>query len=198
MDLLIKAGADGRLLEIGSCTGVFLNEAQKRGFEVAGIEPGEQNSLIAKQRYGLDLHVGSVEDFNTPEESFDVVFSSHVFEHLLDPLAIAKKISNWLRSGGFHMIEVPNQFDRFDVRRRRLLRAGVPRERTFLSIHHSVFFSPKTLRRLVELSGCRQHSMRNVYYFSSRNIFREPRVAVSKFLALFFGAGNIEIIARKL
>jgi len=197
LDLLIKAGAKGRLLEIGSCTGVFLNEAKKKGFEVAGIEPSEKDSRIAKQRYGLNLHVGVVEGFNFPEESFDVVFSSHVFEHLLDPLAVAKKIGSWLRPGGFHMIEVPNQFERCEFRRWRLMRVNAPRERTFLSIHHPVFFSPKTLRKLVELSGCRQRSMRNVYY-SSINIFQEPKAAVSRFLAFIFGGLNIEILAQRL
>ena len=196
LELLTKAGAKGRLLEIGSCTGIFLNEARKWGFEVQGIEPSEENSRIANQRYGLNLHEGSVESFNFPEESFDVVFSSHVFEHLLDPLAVARKLSVWLRTGGFHMIEVPNQFDTFGFRRRRLMGTGVPRERTFFSIHHPVFFSPKTLRKLVESSGCRQFSMRNVYH-SSKNVFREPKVMVSKFLALIFGGENIEIIARK-
>lgn len=197
LDMLVKIGAKGRLLEIGSCTGVFLNEARKQGFEVEGIEPSEKNSQIAKQRYGLNLHAGKVENLNFPEESFDVVFSSHVFEHLLDPLSIARKISSWLRPGGFHMIEVPNQFDTFGVRRRRLIRTNLSRQRTFLSVHHPVFFSPKTLRKLVELSGCRQYMMRNIYY-SSENVFRNPRAAVGRFLELFFGGENIEITARKL
>lgn len=196
LDLLIKAGAKGRLLEIGACTGLFLNEAKKRGFDVEGIEPNEKDGLIAKQHYNLKMYVGRVEDFDFPKESFDVVFSSHVFEHLLDPLAVARKLSGWLRTGGFYMIEVPNQFDTFSVRRRRLMRIVVSRKRTFQSIHHPVFFSPKTLRKLIELSECRQYSMRNVYY-SPTNIFRNPKVAASRFLALIFGGENIEIIARK-
>jgi 2-polyprenyl-3-methyl-5-hydroxy-6-metoxy-1,4-benzoquinol methylase len=197
LDILTKVGAKGRLLEIGSCTGAFLNEARKRGFQVEGIEPSEENTQIAKRKYGLDLRNGRVEDFSFPEESFDVVFSSHVFEHLLDPLAVAKKLSSWLRTGGFHMIEVPNQFDTLGTRRRRLLRITTPRERTFLSIHHPVFFSPKTLQRLAEMSGCRKCSMRNVYY-SCSGVPRLPKVMVHELLALIFGGANIEIIARKL
>jgi 2-polyprenyl-3-methyl-5-hydroxy-6-metoxy-1,4-benzoquinol methylase len=196
LDLLVKAGAKGRLLEIGACTGLFLNEAKKRGFEVEGIEPSEGNCRIARQNYNLNVHTGRVEDFNFPEGSFDVVFSSHVFEHLLNPLAATRKIVSWLRPGGFIMIEVPNQFDNLVFKLRRLAGAGIIIERTFLSIHHPVFFSPKTLRKLIELSGCYQYSMRNVYY-SSKSIFQSPKLAVKKLLALISGGDNIEIIARK-
>lgn len=197
LELLKKVGAKGRLLELGSCTGAFLNEARNRGFEVEGVEPSEQNCSIAKERYGLNLRMGYVEEQNFQDGYFDVVFSSHVFEHLLDPLAVAKKISDWLRPGGFHMIEVPNQFEAALSKLRRLLFMDRPRARNFRSIHHPVFFSPKTLRRLVELSGCRKIHMRNVYY-SSTNIFKNPRGAVNKLFSDLFGGGySIEILAQK-
>jgi 2-polyprenyl-3-methyl-5-hydroxy-6-metoxy-1,4-benzoquinol methylase len=196
MDRLIKAGAKGRLLEIGASTGHFLNEAKKRGFEVEGIEPGRKRCQTAKDQYDLNMHVGRVEDFEFAEESFDVVCSSHVFEHLLDPLAVAKKINSWLRMGGLHMIEVPNQFDNLVFKLRKLIGLGVIRERTFSSIHHPIFFSTKTLKKLVELSGCCHCSMRNVYY-SSSNMFQDHKLSVRKLLGLISDASNIEIIARK-
>ena len=200
LDLLIKAGAKGRLLEIGSCTGVFLNEARKRGFEVAGLEPSEKHCRIAKSAYGIDVCKGSLEDVVLPERSFDVVCSSHVFEHLLDPLAAATKITKLLRVNGFHIIEVFNQFDTFGARRRRLLGLGSPRKRSFRSVHHSVFFSPRTLQKMVELSGCQKYSTRNVYYFSNNifNIFRNPKRLAQWLMAVFFGGPNIEIIGQKL
>ncbi|MHC4843313.1 MAG: class I SAM-dependent methyltransferase [Planctomycetota bacterium] len=197
LDILRKMGAKGRLLELGSCTGAFLNEARNLGFEVEGIEPSEKNCSIAKERYGLSLHVGCVEEENFQDGYFDVVFSSHVFEHLPDPLAIAKKISAWLCPDGFHMIEVPNQFEASLSKLRRLLFIDRPRALDFRSIHHPVFFSPKTLKCLVELSGCRKIHMRNVYY-SSTNIFKNPKGAVNKLLSDFGGGGySIEILAQK-
>jgi len=197
VDVLRTIGARGRLLEIGSCTGVFLNTAKEHGFEVEGIEPSVENARIAKSLYGLDLHVGNVEDMDFPEGSFDVVFSSHVFEHLLDPLAIAKKTNHWLRIGGFHMIEVPNHFDTFGAKRRRLMRSGNQRKRDFRSIHHVSFFSPRTLRKMLELCNCRQYSMRNVYYSSIKTL-QNPKEMLHRLIALFFGGMNIEIIAEKL
>ena len=110
LDILLKYGAKGRLLEIGSCTGMFLNAARNRGFEVEGIEPSGQNCRIALEKFALKLHEGSVERLDFPAGSFDAVFSSHVFEHLNDQLAVAGRVSIWLKPGGFHMMEVPNEF----------------------------------------------------------------------------------------
>lgn len=196
LDILVEAGAKGCLLEIGACTGLFLNEARNRGFEVEGVEPNEQDCRTAHARYGLRLYVQRVEEADFPEGYFDVVFSSHVFEHLLDPLAVAKKVSKWLRPGGLHMLEVPNQFEAVSRRLRRLLRIARPRKRSFCSIHHPVFFSSKTLRLLAELSHCRVLAMRTVYYNSSSPL-QNPKGALARLLAVFGGGNNIEILAQK-
>lgn len=196
--MLVKAGAKGRLLELGSCMGEFLNEAVNMGFEVVGIEPGEENCRIARERYGLDLLHGVVEDFEFDKDSFDVVSSCHVFEHLLNPSEVATKVSKWLKPGGFHLIEVPNQFERFEFVWWRLKNVRKPNKRNFLCIHHPVFFSPKSLRRVVEMSGCRVYNFRNVYYPSDVSVFKRPKKLISRFMSLFCGALNIEVIGVKI
>ena len=196
--LLAQAGAGPRLLEIGACTGVFLHEAKRHGFEVEGIEPSEKNRRAARDRYGLRLRGGSVEDHDFKPESFDVVFGSHVFEHLLDPLAVAGVIHRWLRPGGVLLIEVPNQFDSFSARRKRWLHRVRPRSPSFLSVHHPVFFSCKTLRELANRSGFGRHRLRNVYYSSGR-LWLHPFRATGRVLATVSGgAGLIELAAEKV
>jgi len=196
LDILLKHGAKGRILEIGSCTGVFLNEARQRGFDVEGIEPSEENRLIAREKFGLNLHGGTVEQQNFPDNSFDVVFSSHVFEHLLDPLMVAKCVARWLKPGRLHMMEVPNQFNTLSKLRARWLGRVKQRQRSMTSIHHTVFFSPKTLRLLARLSGCKVVHIRNVYYH--KRSLLNPRVLLSRAIArLGFGSRFIELLARK-
>ena len=195
LEILSKHGAKGRILEIGSCTGLFLNEARNCGFEVEGIEPSKKDCQIALEKFGLRLQQGSIEQLDFPTGSFDVVFSSHVFEHLSDPLAAARRISSWLRPGGFQMMEVPNQFATLPKLRSRWLGHVKRRDRSLRSIHHTVFFTPATLRLLGSLSGCEIIHVRNVYY-SKRNVFR-PGVLLGKAIArLGFGARNIELLAR--
>ena len=196
LDILLRYGARGRILEIGSCTGAFLNVARNRGFEIEGIEPSEENCRAALEKFALRLHEGSVEDFDFPAGSFDVVFSSHVFEHLSDPLAVARRVSVWLKPGGLHMMEVPNEFGTLPKLRSRWLGRVKCRPRSARSIHHTVFFSPATLRLLGRLSECHNIHVRNVYY-RKRDVFT-PRVLFGKVIArLGFGARQIELLTRK-
>ena len=196
LNILSEHVTNGRILEIGACTGLFLDTAHNRGFEVEGIEPSEKNCRIALEKFSLKLRQGSVEDFDFPAESFDVVFSSHVFEHLSDPLAVAKRVSFWLKPGGLHMMEVPNEFGTLPKRRSRLLGRIKRRGRSARSIHHTVFFSPASLRLLSRLSGCHTIHIRNVYY-SKRNVFT-PRVLLGKVIdRLGFGSRHLELLAQK-
>lgn len=196
LDILASHGISGRILEIGCCTGLFLNEARQRGFEVEGIEPGEDNRRIARSRFGLELHAGRIEGHDFAPGSFDVVFTSHVFEHLADPLAVARRTCEWVRPGGFLMAEVPNQFNTLPKLRSRWLRRIKRRERSIRSIHHTVFFSPRTLRLLGRLSGFEIVHIRNVYYRKREAL--TPKALLGKAAArLGFGARCIELLATR-
>lgn len=198
LDILTKARARGDLLEIGACSGAFLNEARVRGFQVQGIEPGEANCRLAWEKYRLQLIRTTVEEYDFPCDSFDVIFSSHAFEHFLEPMMIAKKVTRWLKRGGMLMVEVPNQFDTFSQIRKRWLGQVHKMDRSFLSIHHTVFFSRKSLVTLATLSGCRVIDIRNVHYFKLPNPLLDPRPAISRVLENFIGGGGwIELLARK-
>jgi 2-polyprenyl-3-methyl-5-hydroxy-6-metoxy-1,4-benzoquinol methylase len=195
---LSRLGVGKKLLEIGSCTGKFLHEARNYGFEIEGIEPNYENCKIAKELYGIDLRVGDVDDQDIQENSFDVIFCSHVFEHLLDPLRIVRLMYKWLRIDGFIVIEVPNQFESFAAKRKRWLHLDRPQERSFLSIHHAIFFAPRTIRKLMALSGFQTCRIRNVYYYSNIKIWEYPlRLAARLLNPLLGGSGMIEIIAKK-
>lgn len=195
--LLLRAGAGRRLLEIGACTGVFLNEARRRGFDVNGIEPSEANRRVAYSRFGLPLKPGLMEDQDIASESFNVAFSSNVFEHLLDPLAAARRACRWLTPGGLLLLEVPNQFESFAARRHRWFGRAKPRARSFLSVHHTVFFSRRTLRQLVVRAGLEPLHVRNVYYCSDSRRCRPLRLAGHLVGSFAGGSGVIEILARK-
>lgn len=46
-------------------------------------------------------------DTDLPDESYDVVFASHVLEHIPDDLEAARNVRRLLRSGGFAVLPVP-------------------------------------------------------------------------------------------
>ena len=53
------------------------------------------------------LDQSSVEDFST-DEVFDVIWLSHVLEHIIEPIHFLNKIKNNLKKDGVIFIEVPN------------------------------------------------------------------------------------------
>ena len=50
---------------------------------------------------------GTLDEFET-DDKFDLVFMSHVIEHVLDPVATVAKIRTLLKPGGVLYLETPN------------------------------------------------------------------------------------------
>ena len=76
--------AMGRLLDVGTGDGRFLETARKAGFEVTGTEVSTAGASYARQR-GFDVFVGQITDLELPSELFDVVTIWHVLEHVPEP-----------------------------------------------------------------------------------------------------------------
>jgi len=97
LDLLKSKGINkGRLLEVGCGDGYLLRAAERRGFEVVGIEYSEH--AASKAREGLthgQVVVGELQSADFPSESFDVCVLADVIEHVRDSRAFLE--SAWLR-----------------------------------------------------------------------------------------------------
>ena len=95
-------------MEIGVGTGQTIFWFEQEGFDVEGIEPdGESvrlvNSILKKGR----VTESTIEDFNT-KKTYDVIWMSHVLEHIRNPINFLKKIQENLKTNGIFFIEVPN------------------------------------------------------------------------------------------
>lgn len=96
----------GRLLDVGCGNGVFLLRAKEAGWDAQGIEP-DPRAAAAAQRAGLDVVAGTLD--SCPDMGlFDVVTTSHVIEHVHDPLAFLRHIHGRLRPGGQLWLATPN------------------------------------------------------------------------------------------
>ena len=95
------------ILEIGSGPGQTLYWFSEN-YDITGIEPDKRNveMINSKLKRGKCL-AGFIEEIEIVGR-FDLIWISHVFEHLVKPLDLLKRLQNHLTSNGVIFIEVPN------------------------------------------------------------------------------------------
>jgi SAM-dependent methyltransferase len=111
-----RLATSGRLLDVGCSTGLFLNEMQRYGqWELCGVEPSAEAARYARERFGLDVRQGRLEDAAFGEVCFDIITLWDVLEHLPDPGAAVERMRDLLAPGGRVILSVPN-LDSIDAR----------------------------------------------------------------------------------
>ena len=139
------------LLEIGVGAGQSILWFEEEGFDVSGIEPDGRNvSMINKVLKRGKVAETSVEGFSS-DKVFDVIWMSHVLEHLIEPVRFLKKIRNNLKKSGIFFIEVPN------CEYEPMLQSSIEKN------PHLYHFTKKALTKMVERTG---------YKIMSCDIFR--------------------------
>ena len=135
----------GRLLDVGCGPGLLLEEARRRGYEVAGCDVSAWAVDYARQR-GLDARAGLLEDLAYPTASVDIALANHTLEHVPDPLPFLREMDRILKPDGLLVIGVPNFGS---------LMSAVMRERwhALLPDQHYWHFTPATLTRMLEEAG---------------------------------------------
>ncbi len=143
--LLEHVPKGGRLLEIGCAVGFLLVAARERGFDAIGVEMSEWASGIARERFGLDVRCGKLEDVELEDDSFDVVVLADVIEHLTHPDRTLREIRRVLKPGGRLVLLTPDAGSAM---------ARVLGQRWWgLLDDHYFYFSRSTLRRFLENEG---------------------------------------------
>lgn len=151
LQALERTRGAGRLLDVGVGDGAFLHFAQSRGWACQGVEVSAYAAKRARERYGVEIRCGTMEDVGYPSDYFDVVHLSHVLEHLPDPLRALREILRVLRPGGVLIVEVPNELENLQARLAALCR--VSRAPYVVPSTHLFFFTPETLRRALNATG---------------------------------------------
>ncbi|MBI2268249.1 MAG: class I SAM-dependent methyltransferase [Candidatus Blackburnbacteria bacterium] len=105
--LVSKFQKTGRVLEVGSSTGVLLSVLKDKGWEVLGIEPSLEAQQIAVEQ-GIPTLKTTFERAKLASNRFDVIIFNHVLEHLADPLDVITKANRVLKKDGILFIDVPN------------------------------------------------------------------------------------------
>jgi 2-polyprenyl-3-methyl-5-hydroxy-6-metoxy-1,4-benzoquinol methylase len=96
-----------RLLEIGFGSGAMLTLMNERGWNAEGIDFDEQSVANARAR-GLNVNAGDVCAQRYPDATFAAIVSSHVVEHLHDPVSFIQECRRILKPGGNLVLITPN------------------------------------------------------------------------------------------
>ena len=152
--ILKRSKTHGRILDVGCATGILLSGMQRYGWECYGVEPNLEAAEYARNRFGLEVFNGYLEDTAFPDDYFDVITMMDVLEHIYDPIYTLKEVSRIIKPGGHFIGNIPNA----DALERSLFGPywvgwDMPR-------HYQVF-SRSTTRQLLE-----RHGFNNVELFS--------------------------------
>jgi SAM-dependent methyltransferase len=108
LDTAIPALPKGRLLEIGSASGNYLLQMQRRGWDVTGIEVDGASAQRAADRTHARVLRGDAAATTLEHAQFDLICAWMVFEHLHDPIEAFERCFGWLKPGGWLAFSVPD------------------------------------------------------------------------------------------
>lgn len=133
---------EGRLLDLGCFTGIFLNLIRRNNWSTLGIEPSKWAVDYGRNKLNLRILQGRFEDFGFDDEFFDVVTMWDVIEHFPDPKSTLSLLNKKLKKGGILYLTTLN----FDSIFRKLF----GRKYWFFERMHIYYFTPRTIRRMLE------------------------------------------------
>ena len=139
--------ARGRLLDVGCAAGFFLAEA-KAYYDVQGVELSEWSSAYARDRLGLPVFTGTLQQAALQSAQFDIVTLWDVIEHVPDPVPLLADAARVLKPGGRLVLSTGDWGSAYAQERQAAWHLMTPP-------WHLSFFSRATLARAGERAGLR-------------------------------------------
>lgn len=167
----------GKLPDVGCAAGFFLSEADKRGWNVQGLDVSSFAVKYATDRFGFDVQQGSFTDLDYPKGIYDVVTMWDVIEHVPDPKAYIQQAASLLRSGGAFALATP------DVNSLPARLTGKRWVGYKLSEEHVYYFSASTLSRMLDEAGFDVLNVRHVGKYVTLRLFLDRLGMYSPLLA---------------
>ena len=110
-----------KLLEVGAGVGTFLIVCRNSyNIDAYGVEPSSNEfssfqsvsqALLSENNLPNDIITNSVaEELPFDDDSFDLIYSTNVLEHVKDPKKVLSESIRVLKSGGYLQFVIPNYF----------------------------------------------------------------------------------------
>ena len=106
---VLKSG--DKVLEIGCGIGSVVFELSKQGYDVTGTDISRAAISYGLKKYDdIRLEVQAAETLPYADESFDVVLSFDLFEHIAQIDRHVGEVRRVLRPGGAYLFQTPNKY----------------------------------------------------------------------------------------
>jgi 2-polyprenyl-6-hydroxyphenyl methylase/3-demethylubiquinone-9 3-methyltransferase len=155
--------AGKRALDVGCGAGLLCEPLARLGATVTGIDAAAENVAVARAHaaqsgLAITYRTGSVEDMQG--ETFDLVTSLEVIEHVTDPAGFIAGLAAALAPGGLLVLSTPN---RTALSRLALITLGEGLGRIPRGTHDwNKFLPPEALTALIEAAGLRVVDVRGL------------------------------------
>jgi SAM-dependent methyltransferase len=150
------------LLDVGCGYGFLLSLVKEQVAKAIGLEPGSARRTFGRSELGLDIRKPPPESACIAPASVDVASAFQVLEHIGQPRPFLAGIFEVLRPGGRLIIEVPNYADAY-VSLLASYRAH------HFQMAHAIYYTPATLRRVLENAGFIIESISGVQRYAFAN-----------------------------
>lgn len=148
-ELIARYKTGGVILDIGCSSGSFLGTMRGPSWKLYGIDMEASTAAQARSLTGAEVFVGDAVHAPFAADSFDVITSFDLLEHVYQPREFLIKVFEWLKPGGIFYTVLPN-IDSWESRVFRSYWYGLELPR------HLFHFSPESLRRLMANVGFRE------------------------------------------
>jgi len=174
------------VFEIGFGSGWLLKQFLKIGKKIAGVDKETLKVYIEEDvTKNGEIFFGNAEDFQIPNEKYDLVLAIHLVEHLIDVKKVFKSAYDGLKKGGSFYIMTPSgDSDGLKLFKTAWWNLEDPT--------HIRFFSEKSIRIALEQAGFKKITI-------NKSLLDSMTVEVNSFIRLFYAPkGKNGILSGKL
>jgi len=155
----------GAVLDVGCGYGFFVDALAKAGYQVTGLDIGEERLALAKAHLHGNFIQGEIDEafLTSFYNSFQVVTLFHVLEHVRAPVTFLRNCFDLVADGGGLLVEVPNLSDE-------LLDQQTNYRAFYWQRAHLSYFDAARLELALRRAGLKDFSVRGVQRYGLRNL----------------------------
>jgi len=182
----------GKVLDVGSGRGYFLEACRRRGYDVVGFDVSDDAAASVREAFGIDVKTGELREDLFEPGSLDVVTMWHALEHTTDPRVPLRLAWKWLSPDGILVVDVPNH-ESTDARR-----IGDAWDGWSLP-YHFFHFTPSSLEDLLARNGFRSLDAKTYHSETvKRRLKKIPLVSLlARPIAKLYSGTSVAVVARK-